>query len=69
MAIPHGVVMRSDLTLKGKWMDEREDIKVVIEMVEAELLKLGMAGGVGVFGEFALEKWDDAFTAAEKGVG
>ena len=36
-------------------------------MVEAGVLKLGMAGGVSVFGEFALQERDDAFTTAEKG--
>ena len=37
-------------------------------MVEAGVLKLGMAGGVSAFGQFALQERDDPFTTAEKSV-
>ena len=55
--------------MKGKWIDEREDVKALIKMVEGGVLKLGMAGRVSVFGKVALEEGGGAFTAAEKGVG
>lgn len=34
MTLPHVVVMRSDLRLKGIWMYEPEDIRVLIKIVE-----------------------------------
>ena len=43
-------------------------IRALIKMVEAGVLKLGMAGGVSAFGAFALQERDDALTTAEKGV-
>ena len=48
MALPQGVVMRSGLMLKGRWMYGRKDIKALIKTVEVGVLKLGMAGGVSV---------------------
>ena len=48
---------------------KREVIISLINMPEAGALKLGMAGRFSVYGRFALETQDDAFTTAEKGVG
>ena len=48
---------------------KREDITSLINKPEAGGLKHGIAGGVNMSGKFVLEKWDDAFTTAEKGVG
>ena len=67
--IPHSVVMHRNLTLKGKWMFEREDIRGMIKMVENGVLKLGESAGVRIVGKFGLEDWDEAFTAAEKNAG
>ena len=67
--IPHSIVMHGNLTLKGKWMFEREDIKSMIKMIENGLLKLGESAGLRTVGRFKLEDWDKAFTAAEKNAG
>ena len=67
--IPHSMVMHRNLTLKGKWMFEREDIKGMIKMIENGVLKLGGSAGVRIVGKFALGDWDKAFTAAEKNAG
>lgn len=67
--IPHSVFVHRNLTLKGKWMFEREDIKSMIKMVENNVLKLGESGGMRIVGKFGLEDWDKAFTAAEKNAG
>ncbi len=67
--IPHVVVMHWNLTLKGKWMFEREDVKGMIKMVENGVLKLGEGAGMRIVGKFELEDWDEAFTAAEKNAG
>lgn len=69
VSIPHSVVMHGNLTLKGKWMFEREDIKGMIKMVENGVMKLGESAGVRIVGKFGLEEWDKAFTAAEKNAG
>lgn len=67
--ISHSAVMHRNLTLKGKWMFEREDIKGMINMVENGVLKLGESAGLKLVGKFGLEDWDKAFTAAEKNAG
>ena len=69
VSIPHGVVMHGNLTLKGKWMFEREDIKTMIKMVENGVMKLDKSAGVRIVGKFGLEDWDKAFTAAAKNAG
>ena len=69
VAIPHSVVIHWNLTLKGKWMFERTDIKSMIKMVENGVLKLGQSAGFRITGQFGLEDWDKAFTAAEKNAG
>ena len=67
--IPHSMVMHRNLTLKGKWMFEREDIKGMIKLVENGVLKLGKGAGLRTVGKFELEDWDKAFTAAEENAG
>lgn len=62
VGIPHSAVMHGNLTLKGKWMYERSDIKALVKMVEMGLLDVGRE----VKG-FGLEEWDEAFTAAAEG--
>ena len=66
---PHWQIMHKNLTLKGKWMFEREDIKRMIKMVENGMMKLGESAGIKIVGKFGLEDWDKAFTAAEKNAG
>jgi threonine dehydrogenase-like Zn-dependent dehydrogenase len=65
LSIPHLVVMHRGLTLKGKWMYSRENVRDLIKMVEAGLLKLGEAGGQRFVGKYGLEEWKEAFDAAE----
>ena len=69
MCLPHTVVMHRNLTLKGKWMFERENIKGMITMIEGGVLKLSESAGPRVVGKFGLEDWDKAFTIAEKNAG
>ena len=67
--IPHSATIHRNLTLKGKWMFEREDYKGMIKVVEIGVLKLGERAGLRIVGKFMLEEWDKAFTAAEKNAG
>ena len=69
LPLPIGTIMFNDLTVKGKWMYTKEDIRVMIHMAETGFLKLGKAGGITTVGTFSLEKFDAAFDVAAKMVG
>lgn len=47
-------------------MYEKQDLRVMIKMVETGYLKLGEAGGIKTVGIFPLEQFDAAFEAAAK---
>ena len=71
VAIPHSFVVVCDITIKGKWMYNRDDILSMIRLLESGILKIGESAGTKVAGKFGLEEWEEAFnTASEKtGVG
>ena len=62
LAILHSVVSHRGLQLKGKWMYSRQNVKVLIKMIEIGLLKLG---GQKV-DKFALEDGEKGFNAARE---
>ncbi|OSD08460.1 alcohol dehydrogenase, partial [Trametes coccinea BRFM310] len=62
VALPHGVIMRNDLKITGKWMYERKSVGELIKMAEAGVLYLGR----GESWSFKLEDWDAALLHAEK---
>ena len=65
VAIPHSAIMHKDLTLKGKWMYSRENVKELIKMTEVGVLKLaGGANGQVTAEKFKLDDWEKAFDAA-----
>jgi threonine dehydrogenase-like Zn-dependent dehydrogenase len=68
-AIPIRAVMRKNLVLRGKWMYEREDVKSLIRMVEAGILKIGERGGVRSVGEYGLGDWEEAVEVASREAG
>lgn len=61
---PHTFVFKN-LTLKGQYMYEREDVELSIKMVEQGLLKLGKAAGHETVAEFGLEEWEKALEEAK----
>lgn len=69
LAIPHHAVMHRDLTLKGKWMYDRQQVLDLIKMIETGVLKLGKGEGQRMVEKFALEEWDKAFTTAAENAG
>lgn len=69
VSVPFDVIMHRNLRLQGKWMYNRDDITPLIKLVEVGLLKLDESAGVQIVGEFALEDWDEAFTAAAENSG
>tara|TARA_R110002003_G_scaffold6_7_gene332 strand:+ start:10238 stop:10618 length:381 start_codon:yes stop_codon:yes gene_type:complete len=68
-ALPIRVIMRKNLVLRGKWMCERADVKSLIRLVEAGILKVGERGGVKIVGEFGFEDWEEAFEVASREAG
>ncbi|TPX10275.1 uncharacterized protein E0L32_008680 [Thyridium curvatum] len=66
IAIPYSHVVWNNLTIKGRYMYEREDIRRMVKMAECGVLKLGKAGGWDVTGTFRLEgagRTDEVFKA------
>jgi threonine dehydrogenase-like Zn-dependent dehydrogenase len=59
--IPIRAIMHRNLTLKGKWMYSRQDVKDLIKMIEIGVLKLDRKAE-----KFALEDWEKGFDAAAK---
>ncbi|EED16364.1 conserved hypothetical protein [Talaromyces stipitatus ATCC 10500] len=59
VAIPLGYVMHGNMTIKGKWMYEREDVLKLIKMVESGRLRLD--GGSSSVKRYGLEQWEEAF--------
>lgn len=66
LTLPTQTIMLYDLTVKGKWMYTKEDIRIMIQLVEIGYLKLGDAGGIKTISAWPLEQFDAAFDAAAK---
>ncbi|TAQ85286.1 hypothetical protein B7494_g6383 [Chlorociboria aeruginascens] len=66
IAIPHMIVMMNSIKLHGVWMYTRDDIGMLMKMIESGVLGLGDKDGVSVVGTFPLEKWQEAFDVAAK---
>ncbi|KAF4974356.1 hypothetical protein FZEAL_8734 [Fusarium zealandicum] len=52
------LMMLKNLTIKGGFMYEREDIRMLIRLLEDGRLKLGKENGYKVVSSFPLEEWD-----------
>lgn len=72
ITLPAMKIMTHDLTIKGKWMYEKRDIKRLINLVETGVIRLnhsGREGGVKPLGtedirKYKLEEWKEAFEVA-----
>lgn len=72
LPLPASKVMHWNLTLKGKWMYEREDVRTLIRAVEIGSVPLGKEGGMRgshSMKAFGLEEWQQAFDWAEENAG
>ncbi|GIJ85020.1 hypothetical protein Asppvi_003875 [Aspergillus pseudoviridinutans] len=69
VTVPVAVLMAKNLTIKGKWMFEREDVQRMIQMVEAGILPLGSQAGWVTAGKYKLEQWAEAFASAAQHAG
>jgi threonine dehydrogenase-like Zn-dependent dehydrogenase len=65
IAIPYVMATIKSLTIKGQYMYEREDVRGVIRMAEAGVLKLGTAAGHEIVGKFKLDEFEKAFEIAK----
>lgn len=66
VAIPHGTVLFKDIKLHGKWMYSREDIRLLVKMIEIGVLDIEEKYGVSVVGTYPLDKWQEAFDSAAR---
>ncbi|PSS22746.1 hypothetical protein M430DRAFT_98267 [Amorphotheca resinae ATCC 22711] len=64
IAIPYVVAMLNNLTIRGQYMYERDDVRGIIKLAEAGVLKLGKEAGHRIEGRFPLEEWEKAFEVA-----
>lgn len=65
VAVPLGYVMHANMTIKGKWMYERDDILKLIKLVESGRLRVDD----GCVKKYALEQWEEAFEVAASEAG
>ncbi|EOO01127.1 putative alcohol dehydrogenase protein [Phaeoacremonium minimum UCRPA7] len=61
LTMPYILSVGGNLTIRGQFMYEREDVKGLVKLAESGLLKLGEAGGYEVRGRFKLEEIEDCF--------
>lgn len=66
LEIPNLFVTLCNITLKGNWMYERNNVLALIKMVEKGNLRLKEEDGCSVVGEFGLDQWREALTAANQ---
>ena len=62
--IPVKLFVRKDLKLHGKWMYGRDDIALLVKMIEIGILCLEEKDGVSIVGTYPLDKWEEAFEVA-----
>ncbi|KAK3389904.1 chaperonin 10-like protein [Podospora didyma] len=69
LPVPYALATWNSLTIVGKYMYEREDVRLLIKMAESGVLRVGSAEGVEVMGEFKLEQVEEAFALAAQHTG
>lgn len=67
--ISYAAMVFKNLTIRGQYMYEPEDVKGLIKLVEAGRLPMGKNGGLPTVAEIPLENYEEAFEAAEKDTG
>ncbi|RBQ70420.1 hypothetical protein FVER53590_12233 [Fusarium verticillioides] len=63
LKLPAMFIVINDITVKGKWMYTKDDMRNIIKLVEAGYLKLD---AVQTVGNFPMEKFAEAFDKAAK---
>lgn len=60
LTLPFVVIMRNDMTVKGKRMYTEDNTRFMIQLAESGCLRLGRAGGIQTVGSFSLEQFEAA---------
>ena len=63
--ISYMMAMYKNLTIRGQFMYERDDVRGIIKLAEAGVLRLGKSAGNEIVGQFPLEEWEKALETAE----
>lgn len=66
LVLPTQFIMLNDITVKGKWMYTKDDIRKMIRLTESGYIKLGRGGNIETVGSFGLEEFEKAFDTAAK---
>ncbi|KAK2807959.1 hypothetical protein FQN50_005201 [Emmonsiellopsis sp. PD_5] len=64
IAIPYSVAVWKNLTIRGQYMYEREDVNKLVKMAESGVLKIGRKAGAVVAGQFKIEDFEEAIKCA-----
>jgi NADPH:quinone reductase-like Zn-dependent oxidoreductase len=67
--IPWPLLLYRNLTIKGGFMYEREDVRGLIKLVESGRMKLGKDNGFEIAGSFKLDEWEKCADAAVEHTG
>lgn len=66
LVLPTQFIMLNDITIKGKWMYTKDDIRKMISLTESGYIKLGQGGNIETVGTFGLEEFEKAFDTAAR---
>ena len=72
IGIPHCFVMRLDIKLYRKWLYSRDDVTLLVKMVNVGLLRFDDSAGIKIIkiiGKYQLERWKEAFDVAAENAG
>jgi len=69
IGVPYVMAVLNNLTIRGHYMYEREDVQGLIKLVEAGVLKLGKSAGHEIVGQYSLGEWEEAMETANKNNG
>ncbi|KAK0723449.1 hypothetical protein B0T26DRAFT_675020 [Lasiosphaeria miniovina] len=69
LPVPFSVAVMRNLTIRGQYMYERDDVRDFLKLAETGVFKIGSDDGVEVVGEFKLEQAQEAFDLAAKNTG
>ncbi|OIW32661.1 GroES-like protein [Coniochaeta ligniaria NRRL 30616] len=64
ISVPYAYAMWNNLTIRGQYMYERDDVRSLIKLAEAGVLPLGEKSGVKVIGKFGLDEFGQAIELA-----
>ena len=67
--VNYATMVFKNLTIRGSFMYEREDVKGLIKLAESGRLAIGAIGGFPILAKIPLERYEEALTEAEKDFG